>query len=99
MISSKIKDRMIHSPSFYNKIPDEMSREILRFVNPTKPPEKSGKNYIVKHGKLEIKWCELCGEYLYGENIDWAIITLPLSKIMLLYTCCHCNRESVIEVR
>ena len=98
MSSTKLRDRKFYN-NFYWKLPEEMSREIMRYVDPIQNRwEKKDKKFIVKDGELKIKWCEHCGEYMLNSmtNADWVIMSLSNNKHAILYTCNNCKCDGVI---
>ena len=66
-----------------DKLPDDLYREIVSFINPT----------IVKY-QFSVIWCNKCGELL--KNGNWYIsMGYCHSNTFISYTCALCDNHNI----
>ena len=84
-------------PLFYRP-PPEISREILRFLDPIKKAQEARIEWIKKNGPMRVNWCMKCGEYATRRLIDWIVLTDTEGNTYYLYVCPHCRKENVVKI-
>jgi len=80
---------------FY-RVPPEIGREILRFLNPIAHAKIERQLYVLDHGPFNIKWCHLCGEKL--TDPEWLLMMGADNESWIFYDCEHCHRNYAVTL-
>mgnify|MGYP001161438968 FL=1 len=85
--------------SIFYRVPQELSREILKFINPIGTAKIARTEFIKKRGIPKFRWCSICGEYL-ASNTEWIFIDNYTDTNawcdLILYKCNSCKNLNTI---
>tara|TARA_A100000164_G_scaffold115140_1_gene101495 strand:+ start:224 stop:547 length:324 start_codon:yes stop_codon:yes gene_type:complete len=82
--------------NIFYRVPPEISREILRFLDPIAHAKNDRQLYILESGPFIIKWCHLCGEKL--TDPEWIVMMGTEENSWIFYDCEHCHRNYAITL-
>ena len=86
------------NPLFY-RVPQEISREILKFIDPVKLAAGSRSRFIRKRGLPKFRWCSNCGEYLCNKT-EWVFLynytDADAKSDLIFYRCNSCDNSNAI---
>ena len=82
--------------NIFYRVPPEISREILRFLDPIAHAKIDRQLYVLEHGVFNIKWCHLCGEKL--TDPEWVVMLGTDNESWIFYDCEHCHRNYAITL-
>ena len=78
--------RLLHE--LFYRVPEELSRHILSWLNPLAEPPPIKKRH---HLRKVLSWCKLCGERL-NTQVEWSLVVMG-TTCYVYYECENCNRQ------